>query len=283
MSGAIAMDTRSFGRLRDFIERESGIVLTERKQYLLETRLAKLLKLHTCATYDDLCGLAFDGGANALKDAIIDAITTNETLWFRDGHPFAILADVILPRLAARLTAAPLAKARIWSAAASTGQEAYSIAMTIREFCAKNPGVRPSQFEIVATDISPTALEAAARGRYDAAAIARGLPDSMRDRYFTADGEEWAVRDEVKAMVRFGRFNLQHNLYTLGRFDCVFMRYVTIYFADEAKRRLLRNVADITNRPGFLVMGAVEPLNELSQSHTVHTYAGGSYYLKRES
>lgn len=272
-----------FRLLRDFIERECGIVLGDEKTYLIETRLAGLLAETGCSDYGAFYRLAMSQTMADLRDRVIDAMTTNETLWFRDTHPFAILREKLLPTLAAELLAGRRFRIRIWSAASSTGQEPYSIAMEVLEFCRRNPGLRPEQFEILATDISPSALFLARAGRYDAAAIGRGLPQEMKDRYFTQQGPVWCVNDEVKRLVTLRKFNLQDALSPLGRLDIVFCRYVTIYFSEAFKRRIYGEIAHLLGPEGYLIISAVENLLGLSDRFTPLSHAGGTYYQCKPS
>ncbi|BDU73382.1 CheR family methyltransferase [Mesoterricola silvestris] len=267
-----------FRLMRDYIEKNCGIVLGEEKAYLVETRLAGLLMETGCMDYGELYRRACGEAGTAMRDRIVDAMTTNETLWFRDGHPFEILRDVLLPELAAPLMAGLRFRIRIWSAASSTGQEPYSIAITIHEFCRNNPGVRPEQFEILASDISPSALYLARAGRYDAAALGRGMPDDLRARYFRQDGQVWVVDDAVKRMVTLKKFNLQDPLDALGRFDIVFCRYVTIYFSDIFKRQIFEGIARLTAQGGHFFTSAVENLQASDDLFAPIYHGSGTYY-----
>lgn len=272
------VSTREFALLSSYIESECGIALPPEKTYLVETRLSSLVAQTGCNNFEEFYQLAKRGTDANLREKVINAITTNETLWFRDGHPFTILREVILPKLADQLCTGKIRKARLWSAASSTGQEAYSMSMTIHEYCRQDTRVKPEQFEILGTDISSSVLFVARAGRYDQLAIGRGLPEAMRDRYMTRDGEVFVVRDEVKRLVSFQRFNLQQSPSVLGRFDCVFLRYVAIYFSNDFKRALLQNIAGATNQPGYLVVGAVESLRGLTETFLPRNHAGGYYY-----
>jgi chemotaxis protein methyltransferase CheR len=273
-----AVSPREFELISGYIEKECGIVLSAEKTYLVETRLAKLVAQSGCETFEEFYHLAKRGTDAKLRERIIDAITTNETLWFRDRHPFTILRDVILPELAARIVGGKQAKARIWSAASSTGQEPYSIAMTVLEYCRRDTRVRPEQFEIVATDISQSVLFVAKAGRYDSFAAERGLPADMRERYMVRDGQVYCVKDEVKQLVKFQRFNLQDSPASLGRFDCVFLRYVAIYFSQAFIRNLIGGIASASNRPGYLIVGAVETLRGVSEEYEARRHDDGYYY-----
>jgi chemotaxis protein methyltransferase CheR len=272
------ISTTEFRLLRDFIEQSCGIALGDEKVYLIETRLAGLLAETGCSDYGSFYRLAANSADTRLRDRIVDAMTTNETLWFRDTHPFTILREVLLPPLVEELRSGNRFRIRIWSGAASTGQEPYSIAITILEYCRLHPGIRPEQFEIVAVDISPSALFIAKAGRYDASSIARGLPEDLRDRYFRRDGNVWTVDPAVKALVTLRKFNLQDPLDPLGKFDIAFLRYVAIYFSDDFKRRLFANIARMTAPDGHLFISAVETLRGLSDAFEPLLHANGTYY-----
>jgi chemotaxis protein methyltransferase CheR len=277
------LTVNEFKLLRDLIEQSCGIALGDEKAYLIETRLVGLMTESGCEDYGSFYRLVARAADNHLRDTIVDAMTTNETLWFRDGHPFAILRERLLPALGAELQAGNRYRIRIWSGASSTGQEPYSIAMVVREFCAANPGLRPDQFEILATDISPSALFLAKGGRYDEAALGRGLSDERRARFFHPEGKVWVVNDEVKSLVTFRKFNLQDPLEPLGHFDIVFLRYVAIYFSETLKRQIYRGIAGLTAPDGHLIISAVESLRGLSEDYVQLSHAGGSYYRSQPS
>jgi chemotaxis protein methyltransferase CheR len=278
MTSANTVTVDEFASLRDYIEDKCGIALDENKGYLIETRLAKLMVESGCENFTEFARLAKSESGTVLRDKIIDAMTTNETLWFRDGHPYTIMSEKILPDLADQLKSGNRATVRIWSAACSTGQEPYSIAMEIHEFCKTCPGVRPEQFEIIGTDISSAALFLAHAGRYDQLAIKRGLDDEVRQRYFEQDGRVWKLTDEIKRMVTFKKYNLQDSLTPLGNIDVVFLRYVAIYFAEKFKQTLMANIANLLRPSGYLVIGAVESLLGVSREYDLLTHAGGNYY-----
>jgi len=267
-----------FKLLRDYIEQHCGIALGDEKAYLVETRLASLLVETGCPDFGSFYRLAAANGSPTLRDRIVDAMTTNETLWFRDQHPFEILRTRLLPPLAEEIRSGNRFRVRIWSAASSTGQEPYSIAMTIQEFCKTNPGIRPEHFEILATDISPSALFLAKAGRYDAAAIARGLSDYHRSLYFEQVGPVWAVKDTLKQMITYKRFNLQDPLDQLGKMDVIFCRYVAIYFSETFKRQIYSGIARLLSPSGHLIISAVESLRGLVDDFEPLSHANGTYY-----
>jgi chemotaxis protein methyltransferase CheR len=267
-----------FKLLRDLIEKACGIALGDEKAYLIETRLVGLMTETGCDDYGSFYRLVAKDTNHHLRDKIVDAMTTNETLWFRDNHPFLILREKLLPQLAEELRGGNRFRIRIWSGASSTGQEPYSLAMAIHEFCAATPGLRPDQFEIMASDISPSALFLAKAGRYDEAALSRGLSAERRARFFHPEGSIWVVNDEVKRMVTFRKINLQDPMDSLGHFDIVFLRYVSIYFSDPLKRQIYQGIARLLAPDGHLIISAVESLRGISEEYLQLNHAGGSYY-----
>lgn len=275
-----AIPSAEFKLMRDYIAEHSGIFLEEDKAYLLDTRLSTLVAETGSSDFTGLHKKAVSDPTKTLRNRIIDAMTTNETLWFRDDHPFVILKEKLVPPLAAALRSGARSKIRIWSAASSTGQEPYSIAMTMRELCRTESGMRPEHIEIVATDISPTVLEFARAGRYGESALNRGLPSEFRSRYFRPDGEAWTVDREIKDMITFRPFNLMDSPMGLGPFDIVFCRYVAIYFTQEKKTRLYDGIAHALNRDGALIISAVENLRGISSMFEQQEHAGGSYYRR---
>ncbi len=279
-----AITTDEFKLLRGYIEKHCGISLGDEKAYLIETRLLKLMIENGCETFGAFYRMAAEQREDTLREKIIDAMTTNETLWFRDAHPYTILREQLLPAFAADLRAGRRGRIRIWSAACSTGQEPYSIAMTIHEFCEQQaaqgirPAVTPHFFEILATDISPSALFLASAARYDQLSMNRGLPDSYRNRYFKANGRVWELDPAIRRMVTFKKFNLQDSISALGGFDLCFLRYVCIYFSEALKRMIFHNLASALAPSGCLFLGASESLMGLCSQFKSLEYNGGRYY-----
>ena len=278
MSTTPPIKPAEFKVLRDYIEQHCGISLSEDKSYLVDTRLSSIVVEAGCTDFAGLHQRALIDPTKQLRDRMIDAMTTNETLWFRDQHPFTILREKLIPPLAAELRGGTRRQIRIWSAASSTGQEPYSIAIAVRELCRTEAGLRPEMVEIVATDISPTVLKAARSGLYDNAALQRGMPPDLKARYFRHEGEMWLVDEEIRDMVRFEEFNLQDSPARLGRFDIVFCRYVAIYFSETMKKKLYARIADAVGPGGHLIISAIENLRGLSTRFEPQEHAGGSYY-----
>lgn len=275
---ATSISGQDFKLLRDYIEEHCGIALGDEKAYLIESRLTKLMVENGCDDFGGFYRLVKNDSRAELRNKIVDAMTTNETLWFRDTHPFTILKEKLLPQYAAEIASGKRWRVRIWSAASSTGQEAYSIAMTIQEFCKANPAVKPGHFQILGTDISPSALFIAMGARYDQIAIKRGLSQDYMDKYFKQDGRAYALDDSVKKMASFKQFNLQDSPASLGNFDIVFLRYVAIYFSDALKMRIFSNLARVLSPSGYLFLGAVESLRGFNDDFERLSHANGSYY-----
>jgi chemotaxis protein methyltransferase CheR len=240
-----------------FIVREirarSGLVLTPDKAYLLETRLAPIARREGFSSVAELVSAARVRRDDRLLWTMTDALTTNETFFFRDKTPFDQLKDSAFPDLMASRSG-PL-RLRIWCAACSTGQEPYSIAMLLQELRLQGKMI---DAEILATDISDRVLEKARAGLYSQFEVQRGLPIQYLVKYFEKAGDLWRINDKTRAMVRFQKHNLLENPAGLGRFDIVFCRNVLIYFDPAAKQKTLEAIANITADDGFLLLGAAE-------------------------
>lgn len=274
----VKIDPSEFRIMRDYIEKNCGIHLTEEKTYLVEHRLTTLMAESGCTNYIQLHQKAVSDPTNSLRDKIIDIMTTNETLWFRDASPFQILREKIFPEMAGEIKQARRSGIRIWSAACSTGQEPYSISMIVHEFARQQPVLKPSMVGIVATDISPTVLFLAKAARYDNLAISRGLHQDMQERYFTAEGKIWRVKDEIKNHIVFKKLNLQESFAGIGKQDIIFCRNVLIYFSDAFKRDVLHRMVELLVPGGYLILGSSESLIQHSQEYTMIQHGKGLYY-----
>jgi len=265
-----------FRLFSEFLEKSCGILLAEHKQYLVQSRLGKIMQQEAAASLKDLVDKLNRPGGNQLKEQVIDAMTTNETLWFRDNHPYEILSNRLLPELRDSLK---FQKLRIWSAACSTGQEPYSISMIIDEFKRKNLGSFSSGEEIVATDISPSALAQARRGEYEMLALGRGLSEDRLKQFFTSNPSgSWLIKPNLKSRVRFQSINLKGQYTALGQFDLIFCRNVLIYFSSELKTDILRKMHKQLKPGGYLFLGASESLSGLSDCYKmIHCRPGIIY------
>lgn len=272
------IETNEFYLLRDFIEQHCGIHLDENKTYLIESRLTTLMAENGCKSYGEFYHKAKNDHTNTLREKIIDAMTTNETLWFRDGSPFITLQKYFLPYFSKEIASGKKNKIRIWSAASSTGQEPYSIAMSILDYSRVQTTLKPGHFELIATDISPTVLFIAKTGRYDSHIMSRGLSDEYRNRYFKPEGKVWKINDNVKDMVTFKKLNLQEDFSFLGKMDLIFCRNVLIYFSEELKNTILKRFAELLCPSGFLFVGSSESITNYSNEYTLHNYEKFLYY-----
>ncbi len=243
------LSAENYKYLQQEIYRESGIVLDGDKHYLLESRLMPVARAAKLTTLDELCTKLKAKTAPLLAKQVIEALTTNETLFFRDNAPFEALKTVILPDL---LKKKPQ-KLAIWSAAASSGQEAYSIAMLLKEMGA---GVCPA--DILGTDLSEQILDRARDAKYVQFEVNRGLPAMFLVKYFQREGLDWQLKEEIRKMVRFRRFDLRQPMAALGKFDIVFCRNVLIYFDVETKVKILNQILTVLNPGGYLLLGGAE-------------------------
>jgi len=270
-----------FRLLRDLIEERCGIFLGDEKQYLIENRLAGLAEESKCKSFGNFYLRIKSSPRSAdLWNAVVDAMTTNETLWLRDLHPFTVLKEHLFPKLYQEIGQGKRKTIDIWSAACSTGQEPYSIAMTALDHYQKTGEEKScrEQVRILATDISSAALSKAMEGEYDNTAIVRGLPQDKLNRYFTRQDDSWVLTASVKQMVAFKKTNLQEPLFGLGRFDIIFLRNVIIYFSDTLKKDLLERIARILKPGGYLFLGAGETVRGYTSSFNLVEHNGCIFY-----
>ncbi len=257
-----------------FLEKACGIVLGENKHYLVSSRLNALMKENAIASLQALVDTLNRSMGSALRTKVIEAMTTNETLWFRDTYPFQVLSQVIFEDYKQQKKNS----IRLWSAACSSGQEPYSISMTTDEYSKKNPGFK---VDIVATDISQEILNAAKLAKYDALALARGLSEERKRQYFSPLGDQWQVNANIRSRVSFREINLLQSYASLGKFDAIFCRNVLIYFSSESKSDILNRMADALNPRGFLMLGASESITQYcDRFEMVRASTGVVYRLK---
>lgn len=245
---------QEYDDFREYLVKVTGIVLGENKHYLVSSRLNRLMEEHKLESYGQLLKLISGGANTALRANVVDAMTTNETMWFRDTYPYEILKTELLPELN-KIKDRPV---KIWSAACSSGQEPYSISMIIHEFMASNPGAFSRGIQITATDISTNMLKYCQQAKYDDSAMRRGISEDRKKRFFTQSGDEWEVNREIRARVAFKSLNLQQSYSALGKFDMIFCRNVLIYFSPEFKTDILTRMGDAMNPDGYLFLGSSE-------------------------
>ena len=260
------------------MEKACGIVLGENKQYLVQSRLRRIISEEEIKTVGELVDKMTRSPRSPLREKVVDAMTTNETLWFRDIHPFRIFEEKILPEYSSK----PLSsQVKIWSAACSTGQEPYSLSMIFDEYKRKKPGSRIN-INIVATDISPSVLNSAKKAEYETLAIGRGLSKDRMSKYFseTANGS-WKVKQEISKIVDFKSLNLLDSYAILGKFDIIFCRNVLIYFSQDLKKDILTRMHAALKPGGYLILGASESLSGLPDKYDmIHCRPGIIYQAK---
>lgn len=275
----------AFSLFRTFILNECGIDIPEEKSYLVETRLSNLLADSRLSGFEELYGEITRRRDPVIIEKMVDAITTNETLWFRDKTPWQILQNLYLPRFVDELRSGKRKNVRIWSAASSTGQEIYSTAMCVDAWLRQNgiTDIGLDRFEFLATDISQSVLQIARNGAYGAIPIMRGLDPYYKAQYFTREGCTWKLDERIRKSVQFQHFNLQNSFYFLGKFDVVFCRYVMIYFSDPLREEIARKLLDCLNRDSVLFLGASELYTSIDRQFSRKHDSGGSYYIGRET
>ena len=255
------MTDAEFDYLRGFLKARSGLSLTAEKRYLIESRLGPVCRRFGHADLRALVAALRLGRDAGAEKAVIEAMTTNETFFFRDRTPFDLFRETLLPR--AMVARAGQRQLRIWCAAASTGQEPYSLAMILNEAEARLAGWR---IEIVATDLSDEVLGRAREGLYSHFEVQRGLPAPMLVRHFEQVGEQWRIKPNLRRMVDFRPLNLLNPFGTLGQFDIVYCRNVLIYFDAPTKTDVLRRIAGLLTPAGTVVLGAAETVIGLTDA-----------------
>lgn len=263
--------------VRDLVYRRAAIVLDDSKAYLIESRLLQLAQDSGCATASEMVQRAREAGpASPAQTKIVEAITTHETTFFRDVQPFEALKRLIMPPLAAAKPPRPLT---IWSAACSTGQEPYSLAMLILEHF---PQLANGRLRIVATDLSAQVVERAKEGRFRQMEMNRGLPAAYSLKYFDRVGATWQVKPEIRSMVTFKQMNLLDDWTGINAPDIVFMRYVLIYFDVATKKRILNRLAKAVGREGVLFLGGSETTINIDEGWERVSYEQTAYYKVRQ-
>ena len=260
----------------ELLKRESGLIITPEKVYLLESRL---MPVAAKFGFQGLSGIAARlrlARDAELQRAVVEAMTTNETLWFRDTYPFEVLKSRVLPEM---LKAGSGQRLRIWSAACSSGQEPYSLSMAIDEYERSNPSQPKTGIQIVATELSGAMLAASKAAEYDSLAIARGLSSDRLQRYFDVKAPgRWAVKPAIRSRVEFRVQNLLDSYAALGKFDIVFCRNVLIYFSADVKKDILKRIHATLRPGGYLFLGASEALNGLPELYQMIQCSPGIIY-----
>ena len=259
------IDTVTYDFLRDYIHTTSGIALDDNKHYLLEARLMPVVRANHLGTLKDLCALLRGTVASPLKQQVVEAMTTHETYFFRDPAQYDALKTSVLPLITERRQISR--SLTFWSAASSSGQEAYSLAMMLLEMGLGNWSIR-----ILGTDLSSRILERARTGRYQQLEVNRGLPVTYLVKYFARMGLEWQLKDEVRRMVEFRAIDLRDDLSSMGPFDVIFCRNVLIYFDLESRKKILRQIRSTLHGGGYLLLGSGETILNLDTSFKMRTF-----------
>ena len=268
-------DSLEYNAFCQYLEKSCGITLGDNKKYLVKNRLRPIFEAHNVQSLSEALHKIQVGNDQTLNLQVIDAMTTNETSWFRDQYPFEYLAEKLLPDLLGKRMSTP----KIWSAACSYGHEAYSISMIIDEFIAKNPGAFPSDIQIVGTDISSRVLKKAQTAEYDNISMARRLSDDRKARYFTQiNSNTYRLNKKIKNRTRFQYLNLLESFTGLGKFDIIFCRNVLIYFSNENKTAIMDKFARCLNKDGVLILGASETVSNYSNAFNMVKCPRGVVY-----
>ncbi|MCM8855561.1 MAG: methyltransferase domain-containing protein [Candidatus Thiodiazotropha sp.] len=270
-----AITPAEYDSFKLFLQQACGILLGNGKEYLVSSRLSNIMKDVQVDSLGALLKLIQSPAQSRLKVQVIDAMTTNETFWFRDIGHYILLKDTILPDLNQQRGGS----IRIWSAACSSGQEPYNISMIADEYQGLKASARPVQ--ISATDISSKVLDEASAGVYCGLAVERGLTHEQQKKFFTPKERCLEVKPEIKRRVSFRSLNLTSSYQAMGKFDVIFCRNVLIYFSNELKKDIVDRMANILNPGGYLFLGSTESINQLTNRFEMKVGHGGiSYRLK---
>ena len=271
----MSMKPEDFLFYKKFLYDQSGLSITEEKTYLLESRLMPVARTNGFTDLESMTKALRMQTDSKLGKQVVDSMTTNETLFFRDDRPFKQLREVVLPNIIkGRENSKTI---RIWSAASSTGQEPYSLAMTI---CESFPQYQDWKIEILKTDLSNAALARAKKGEFSQFEIQRGLPIQMVMKYFKQEGSVWKIHDKIRNMVKFENFNLLDKMDNFPVFDIIFCRNVLIYFDEPTKKKIIQNMMKKLSPDGFLFLGASETILGLCSEFKIHHSYPGLYTLK---
>jgi len=267
-----------YKKFSHFLEKACGITLGDGKQYLITSRLSKLLRDEKIASVAELLTALELGNPRYLRDLVIDAMTTNETSWFRDRSPFEVLAKDVFPLWDSDRKQ----QCKIWSAACSSGQEPYTISIALSEYIALTATTKLNSASIIATDISASMLEEAEQAEYDEKILGRGLSSDQKQQFFKESGGRWLVASAIRQRVSFKEQNLLLSYDALGKFDIIFCRNVLIYFAAQRKTDILNRMARALNPGGFLFLGASETVMGYSDAFEMIRSASGVYYRLKD-
>ncbi|HEY0477451.1 MAG TPA: protein-glutamate O-methyltransferase CheR [Kofleriaceae bacterium] len=275
---AMTIDASGFNFVRQLLRERAAIVLDDDKQYLVANRLSQLARREGMASARDVIDQLRAAPGGPLQRKVIEAMTTTETLFFRDGKPYEALRNAIVPELIRLRTAER--KLQIWSCACSSGQEPYSVGMLLREYF---PGLAGWDVRLVATDISTEMLARSRTGRYSQLEINRGLPIKLLGKYFHRVGRDWQIRDDLRQMIEFRELNLAGPWGSIVPADLVLLRNVLIYFDLATRRQILGKVRKLLRPGGFLVLGTAETTMDITDGFELIRSDGTAYYRRSTS
>jgi len=280
----VSINEKEFSLFSNYIIKNAGIVIPPEKAYIFETRLSKFLVDTGVNSFEELYSYIIKKKDPLFNQKIINSVTTNETKWFRDEAPWKVLEENLLPKLVDDIVSGRKARIRIWSAAASTGQEIYSTVMCIDNYLCKNniKGVSLNDFDFLATDISNHVLEIAKKGRYDKISIMRGLNEQYKEKYFSRNGSVWTIDPKIRSAVQFAHFNLINSYQAFGLFDIIFCRYVLIYFSDILKSETVTKMHGSLQDNGVLFTGNYILYDLFEDNFDADYYGNLTYYTKKK-
>lgn len=269
----MSITVKALMELAVIVHKQCGIVLKKNKAYLIENRLQPLIEKHALSSFEDLIARA--KSSSQLTSQIVDLMTTNETSFFRDKRPYDLLREKILPEWQAK-QGQTHGHLNIWSCACATGQEVYSIAITLMEYFKGN--FFSHNIRIKASDISDSAITKASRGKYSNHEVNRGLRAVHLKKYFTSEASHWKIKDELRSIIYFEKMNLLQPKVEYGQFDIIFCRNVAIYFSKTDRQRLFHTLSSCLNENGVLIIGATESLFDINKQLKRVDYNGTAYY-----
>jgi chemotaxis protein methyltransferase CheR len=269
------MSTRAseFAYLCELVKTNTAIALDAQREYLMDARLSSVAKHEGFGSVSDLINRVRSGGQQDLQWKVIEAMTTNETSFFRDVRPFEALKQVVFPALIQARQAER--RLGIWCAASSSGQEPYSICMLLRE---SFPVLQSWTIQFISSDISQDMLDKAKSGRYTQLEVNRGLPANLLVKYFHKEGVDWVVNDDIRKMVDYRRVNLSERSFRVPTVDLVMLRNVMIYFPVETKKQILKNMRQVLRPDGYLFLGTAETTINLDPSYQCETFKNVGFY-----
>jgi len=273
------LSNQEFMLIQKKITQLTGIHIPQEKIFLIENKLTKLLSTFGYRSFLELYYNLNNRSDNTLTQKIFEIATNHETMWFRDKTPWRVLEDVLLPLYLSEFDQGKRSQVRIWSAACSTGQEPYSTAICINNYlsCRGRLDLR-RDFVLLATDVSTSALATAKTGAYDSIAMARGLTQTLKRKYFTQKSGTWVLNEKIKKMVQFKQFNLVAPFWPLGSFDVILCRYVTIYFSDDVKVKFFNKISKMPKPKGALFLGNSEVFPNYKSGFIMEKHAGDVFY-----